>query len=59
MKRWPWLRHVLADGGYAGLKLRAALRRSAKYTLQIVKRIDKTKGIEVLPYCWVVEHTFA
>lgn len=26
LERWPWLRHVFADGGYAGPKLRDALQ---------------------------------
>jgi transposase len=59
LKRWPWLRHIFADGGYAGPKLRGALRKVAKFTLQVVKRTDKAKGFEVLPRRWVVERTFA
>ena len=59
LRRWPWLRHIFADGGYAGPKLRAALRNVAKFTLQIVNRTDKAKGFEVLPRRWVVERTFA
>lgn len=59
LKRWPWLRHVFADGGYAGPKLRGILRKVATFTLQIVKRTDKAKGFEVLPRRWVVERTFA
>jgi len=55
----PWLRHVFADGGYAGPKLRGALDRIADWTLQIVKRSDTAKGFEVLPRRWVVERTFA
>ncbi len=27
VKRWPWLRHVFADGGYAGPQLKGALKR--------------------------------
>ncbi len=57
--RYPWLRHVFADGGYAGKKLRAALARMGKWTIQIVKRTDKAKGFEVIPRRWVVERTFA
>lgn len=57
--RWPWLRHIFADGGYAGPKLNAALRRLGCWTLEIVKRSDKPKGFEVLPRRWVVERTFA
>ena len=59
LKRWPWLRHVFADGGYAGPKLRGALQKIGSFTLEIIKRSDSTKGFEVLPRRWVVERTFA
>lgn len=55
----PWLRHVFADGGYAGPKLREALDKIGDWTIQIVKRTDKAEGFEVLPRRWVVERTFA
>lgn len=57
--RFPWLRHVFADGGYAGEKLRSALVGMGKWTIDIIKRSDKAKGFEVLPRRWVVERTFA
>jgi putative transposase len=56
---FPWLRHVFADGGYAGDKLRAALAKTGKWTLEIIKRSDTAKGFKVLPRRWVVERTFA
>jgi putative transposase len=56
---FPWLRHVFADGGYAGRKLRTALTKIGKWTIQIIKRSDRAKGFEVLPRRWVVERTFA
>lgn len=59
LERWPWLRHVFADGGYAGPKLRGALQKMGKFTMEIVKRSDSAKGFEVLPRRWVVERTFA
>jgi putative transposase len=55
----PWLRHVFADGGYAGKKLKAALARLGKWTIDIVKRGDKIQGFKVLPRRWVVERSFA
>ena len=55
---FPWLRHVFADGGYAGSKLRAALKRIGDWTIEIVKRSDTAKGFEVIPRRWVVERTF-
>lgn len=59
VKRWPWLRHIFADGGYAGPKLKGAMKRIGRFALEIVKRTDKAKGFEVLPRRWVVERTFA
>jgi transposase len=56
---YPWLRHIFADGGYAGDKLRAALKGKGSWTLEIIKRSDKAEGFEVLPRRWVVERTFA
>jgi len=57
--RFPWLRHVFADGGYAGDKLRAALKGHGNWTIEIIKRSDSAKGFEVLPRRWVVERAFA
>lgn len=57
--RYPWLRHVFADGGYGGDKLKGRLERIGAWTLQIVKRPDHAEGFEVLPRRWVVERTFA
>lgn len=59
LKRWPWLRLVFADGGYAGPKLRGALQKAGKFTLEIIKRSDGAKGFQTLPRRWVVERTFA
>jgi transposase len=56
---YPWLRHVFADGGYAGDKLRAALKGKGSWMLEIIKRSDAAKGFEILPRRWVVERTFA
>ena len=65
--RFPWLRHLFADGGYAGDKLKAALRRLGKWSIEIIKRSDAAKacpelrrrGFELLPRRWVVERTLA
>jgi putative transposase len=61
VRRFPWLRHVFADGGYAGDKLREALRKigKSKWAIEIIKRSDTAKGFEVLPRRWVVERSFA
>lgn len=59
LKRWPWLRHIFADGGYTGPKLKGRLEKVEKFTLKIMKRSDQTNGFELLPRRWVVERTFA
>jgi putative transposase len=59
LKRWPWLRHVFADGGYAGPKLKGALQKIGTFTIEIVKRPEGATGFELLPRRWVVERTFA
>lgn len=58
-KPFPWLRHVFADGGYAGAKLETALAALGAWTLEIVERSDAAKGFELPPRRWVVERTLA
>lgn len=55
----PWLRHIFADGGYAGNKLRNAMAEFGQWTVEIIKRSDIAKGFVLLPRRWVVERTFA
>ncbi len=50
---FPWLRHVFADGGYAGPKLAQALSKLGSWALQIVKRSDTARGF-VLPPVLIV-----
>ncbi|TWA92051.1 DDE family transposase [Bradyrhizobium stylosanthis] len=57
--RFPWLRHIFADGGYAGEKLKAVLEKIGRWTVEIIKRSDAAQGFEVLPRRWAVERTFA
>jgi len=56
---FPWLRHVFADGGYAGDKLTAALARLGDWTIEIVRRLEATGGFQLLKRRWVVERTLA
>ena len=58
-KHFPWLRHIFADGGYAGNKLRSTLASMGKWTVEIIRRSDTGRGFEILPRRWVVERTFA
>ncbi|NHO19824.1 IS5 family transposase [Acetobacter oeni] len=56
-KRWPWVKHLFADGAYDRLQL---LDKAAflDFTVEVVRRSDTTKGFEILPRRWVVERTF-
>jgi transposase len=57
-KRWPWLKHLFADGAYDRGKLmdKAAF---LDFVVEVVRRIDGEPGFKVLPRRWVVERTFA
>ncbi len=56
-KRWPWVKHLFADGAYDRLKLmdKAAF---LDFTVEVIRRSDDQKGFVVLPRRWVVERTF-
>jgi transposase len=54
---FPWLRHLFADGAYAGEKLRHALANLGQWTIEIVKRSDHVASF--VPRRWVVERTLA
>lgn len=56
-KRWPWLKHLFADGAYDRGRLmdKAAFH---DFTIAVVKRITSEPGFKVLPRRWVVERSF-
>jgi putative transposase len=56
-KRWPWLKHLFADGAYDRTKLmdKAAF---LDFVIAIVRRLEGEPGFTVLPRRWVVERTF-
>jgi transposase len=56
--KYPRLRKIFADGGYAGPKLARALV-GLPVELEIVKRTDKSGGFKVLRRRWVIERTFS
>jgi transposase len=56
-KRWPWLKHLFADGAYD----RGRLMSEAAYrgfVIEVVRRLTGQQGFQVLPRRWVVERTF-
>ena len=52
-RHFPRLRHVFADGAYAGPKLEGALKRIGRWSLEIVNRPAGVKGFQLLPRRWV------
>lgn len=56
-KRWPWVKHLFADGPYDRLKL---MDKAAYVDLvvEIIRRADDQKGFQIRPRRWVVERTF-
>ena len=56
-KRWPWTKHLFADGACDRTKL---MDKAAylDFVIEIIKRSETAKGFEVLPRRWVVERTF-
>jgi putative transposase len=57
-KRWPWLKHLFADGAYDRTQLmdKAAF---LDFVIEVVRRINDEPGFRVLPRRWVVERTLA
>ena len=55
--RFPSLRLIWADGGYAG-KVVMWVATVLQRTLVIVKRPRRTQGFQVLQWRWIVERTF-
>jgi len=56
-KRWPWVKHLFADGAYD----RRTLMDKAAYkdfVIEVVRRLDGQKDFQALPQRWVVERTF-
>ena len=41
---YPWPSHIFAEGGYGGGKLRGALDKTGKWTIEIIERSDTAKG---------------
>jgi putative transposase len=56
-KRWPWLKHLFADGAYDRTRL---LDKAAflGFVIEVVRRSDPQSGFTVISRRWVVERTF-
>lgn len=56
-RRWPWLRHLFADGAYDRGKL-ASAEAYRDFTVEVVRKLAGQQGFVPLPRRWVVERTF-
>jgi putative transposase len=56
-QRWPWLRHLFADGAYDRGRLMSQAA-SRGFAIAIVRKLAGRRGFRVLPRRWVVERTF-
>jgi transposase len=57
-RSFPFLERIIADAGYQGRKMAAAVSRTGTWVLQIVRRCDRHRFV-VLPKRWIVERTLA
>lgn len=58
LRKYPRLRKIFADGGYAGPKLATAISE-LPVALEIVKRTDKDGGFKIIRRRGVIERTFS
>jgi transposase len=58
LQKYPRLKKIFADGGYAGPKLASQLV-GLPVELDIVKRTDQDAGFKVVRRRWVIERTFS
>jgi transposase len=58
LRKYPRLRKLFADGGYAGPKLAGQLAEEP-VEIEIVKRTDKDGGFKIVRRRWVIERTFS
>jgi hypothetical protein len=56
-ERWPWLKHLFADGAYDRGKLMSAAAHH-DFVIEVVRELAGQRGFQDLPRRWVVERTF-
>ena len=55
----PRLKKIWADAAYRGKELAEWCRQRGGWELEVVERAPGTRGFNVQPRSWVVEHNFA
>jgi transposase len=56
-ERWPWLKHLFADGACGHGKLMSAAAYHG-FVIEVVRKLAGQQGLQDLPRRWVVERTF-
>jgi transposase len=56
-QRWPWLKHLFADGAYDRGRL-ASTAAYRGFVVEVVRKLEGQQGFQPLPRRWVVERTF-
>jgi putative transposase len=56
-KRWPWIKHLFADGAYDRTQLMHK-PTILEFVIEVVRRIDRQSGFTPLQRRWIVERTF-
>ena len=56
-QRWPWLKHLFADGAYDRGRLASAAAYRG-FVVEVVRKLEGQEGFQLLPRRWVVERTF-
>jgi transposase len=51
-RSFPFIERIIADAGYQGRKMEAAVARTGRWELQIVRRCDRHRFV-VLPKRWI------
>ena len=57
-RSFPFLERIIGDAGYQGRNMEAAVARTGRWDLQIVRRCDRHRFV-VLPKRCIVERTLA
>jgi transposase len=55
---FPFIERVIGDAGYQGPKMAAAVARTGRWKIEIVRRCDQHRFV-VLPKRWIVERSIA
>ena len=55
---FPFVERIIGDAGYQGPRMAAAVARTGRWQIEIVRRCDRHRFV-VLPRRWIVERSLA